>query len=116
MFLMLSHSKISTQTSIKTSIEVVNALETFASIVTVVPIGIAFPKETLLTEDVTTICSEWRLAEILAALSILANSSPPNKLFNAFVSPGKTESVSIVSESLGVLITSIFSFLSKAKR
>ena len=70
----------------------------------------------LLTDDVTTICSEWRLAEILAALSILANSSPPNKLFNAFVSPGKTESVSIVSESFGVLITSMFSFLSKAKR
>ena len=54
-FLPLSSS---TQTSIKTSIEVVKALETFASIVTVVPIGIAFPKETLLTEDVTTICSE----------------------------------------------------------
>ena len=40
--------------------DVVKALETFASIVTVVPIGIDFPKETLLTDDVTTICSEWR--------------------------------------------------------
>ena len=94
----------SIQTSIKTSIDVVKALETFASIVTVVPIGIAFPNDTWFTEDVTTISSECLFAEILAALSILANSSPPNKLFRALVSPGNTESVKIVNEFCGVLM------------
>ena len=83
-----------------------NARETFASIVTVVPIGIGCPKDTWFTEDVTTISSACLFAAILAALSILANNSPPNKLFNALVSPGKTESVRIVNESLAVLIIS----------
>ena len=75
--------------------------------------GIGFPNQTLLTDDVTTICSECRLAEILAARSILAKSSPPNKLFKAFVSPGNTESVNIVRESLGVLISEYLVFYQK---
>ena len=87
-----------------TSMEELNALDTFASIVTVLPSGIGIPKETLLTDDVTTNCFECLLAEIAAALSILARSSPPNKLFIAFVSPGKTVSVSMVKESFGVFL------------
>ena len=87
-----------------TSIEELNALETFASIVTVLPRGIGIPNETLLTDDVTTNCFECLLAEIAAALSILASSSPPNKLFSALVSPGNTESVKIVNEFCGVLM------------
>jgi len=41
----------------KTSIEELNALETFASIVKILPTGTGSPNETLLTDAVTTICS-----------------------------------------------------------
>jgi hypothetical protein len=38
---------------------------------------------------------------MLAALSIRANNSPPNKLFNGLVSPGNTKSVNVVTDSEG---------------
>ena len=81
------------QTSINTSIDDLNALETFASIVKILPTGTGSPKATLLTDAVTTTCSECLIAAILATLSILANNSPPNKLFRLLVSPGSTRSV-----------------------
>ena len=46
---------------------------------------------------------ECRRADILAALSIRASNSPPNKLFSGLVSLGNTKSVNIVSDSEGYL-------------
>ena len=58
---------------------------------------------------------EWRLAAILAARSIRAKSSPPNKLFNGLVSLGKTKSVSVVFDCSGIAeaFRSATSFLRK---
>jgi hypothetical protein len=58
---------------------------------------------------------EWRLAAILAALSILAKSSPPNKLFSGLVSLGKTISVNIVLDWDGVFAC-IIQGLNEAQR
>ena len=81
------------QTSIKTSIDELKALETLASIVKILPLGTGSPKATLLIDAVTTICSECLIAAMLATLSIRAKSSPPKRLFKLLVSPGKTMSV-----------------------
>src|SRR5690554_4327616 len=83
--------------------ELEKARETFASTVTTLPRGIILLNATWFTEAVTTIRRLWRRAAILAALSILANSSPPNILPMGLVSLGRTKSVIIVSDSLGVL-------------
>jgi hypothetical protein len=82
--------------------EVLKALETAASTVTTLPTGTAWLKATWFTEAVTVIRLLWRLAAILAARSIRANNSPPNKLFKGFVSLGRTISVIKVRDSLGV--------------
>jgi hypothetical protein len=87
---------------------VVNVLETFASTVTTLPKGIALLKATWLTDAVTQIRRECLLAAILAARSIRASNSPPNKLFNGLVSPGKTISVNMVTESEGYLDCILF--------
>src|SRR5690606_5145767 len=107
----------SIQTSIKTSIDVLKARDTLASTVTTLPKGTERVKATWLTEAVTTICLQWRLAEILAARSMRANSSPPNKLFKAFVSPGKTTSVRMVLDCSGVFacIVLVFNYYVKIK-
>src|SRR5690554_6968943 len=96
-------SRSSIYTSIKISMEVENALETLASTVTTLPKGIILPKATWFTEAVTTILRLCLLAAILAARSILAKSSPPNILPMGFVSLGRTKSVTMVRDSLGVL-------------
>ena len=73
--------------------DVLKALETFASIVKILPLYTGSPKDMLLTEAVTTIFSECLIAAILATLSILAINSPPNNVSKLFVSAGKTMSV-----------------------
>src|SRR5690606_12059127 len=102
-FWRLPDSRSSIQTSRKISIEVLKVLETFASIVTTLPKGILLLNATLFTDAVTQILRECLRAVILAARSIRASNSPPNKLFKGFVSPGSTISVKTVMESLGVL-------------
>ena len=81
--------------------EEVNALETFASMVKIVPWGIDFLKETLFTEAVTTMVLLWRCAAIAEHRSIQLSSCPPKRLFRLLVSLGKTSSVMIVNESDG---------------
>jgi hypothetical protein len=61
----------------------------------------ALLKATWLTETVTAILRECLPAAILAARSIRANNSPPKRLFNGFVSLGKTKSVNTVKDSEG---------------
>jgi hypothetical protein len=83
--------------------EVENALETLASTVTTLPKGIILLNATWFTEAVTTIRLLCLRAAILAARSIRANNSPPNIFPMGLVSLGKTKSVIIVADSLGVL-------------
>src|SRR5690554_3542765 len=104
----LPDSRSSIHTSINISIELLNARETFASMVTTLPNGMVLLKATLFTDAVTHILLEWRRAVMLAALSILANNSPPNKLFNGLVSPGSTISVITVMDSAGVFGVIVF--------
>src|SRR5690606_23113705 len=54
------------------------------------------------TEAVTVTLLECLRADMLAARSIRAKSSPPKRLFSGFVSLGKTKSVIMVRDSLGV--------------
>ena len=54
------------------------------------------------------ILRECLLAAMLAARSILANNSPPKRLFNGFVSPGKTKSVKTATDSEGVFGCIVF--------
>jgi hypothetical protein len=77
------------------------ALDTFASTVTTLPSGMALLKATWFTDAVTVILRECLLAAMLAARSILANSSPPKRLFKGLVSLGKTKSVKVVKDSEG---------------
>jgi hypothetical protein len=70
--------------------------------VTTLPSGIILLKATWFTETVTTILRLCLRAAILAARSIRANNSPPNIFPIGFVSLGRTKSVTIVRESLGV--------------
>ena len=81
--------------------DVLNVLETFDSTVTTLPNGMALLKATWFTEAVTQILRECLRAVILAARSIRANNSPPNKLFKGLVSPGNTKSVKVVTDSDG---------------
>src|SRR5680860_171397 len=83
--------------------EVLKARETTASTVSTLPKGTAWLKATWLTEAVTVIRRLWRRAAILAARSIRAKSSPPNRLLMGFVSLGSTISVIKVRDSLGCL-------------
>jgi hypothetical protein len=48
---------------------------------------------------------------MLAARSIRANNSPPKRLFNGFVSLGKTKSVNTVKDSEGCFEVIFFLFL-----
>src|SRR5690554_340069 len=82
--------------------ELLKARETLASTVTTLPNGIILLKATWFTEAVTTIWPQWRLAAMLAARSIRANNSPPNIFPIGLVSLGRTRSVTMVKDSLGV--------------
>src|SRR6056297_3385878 len=93
----------SIQTSINISIEVLKALETAASTVTTLPRGTARLNATWFTEAVTVILRLCLPAAMLAARSILASNSPPNRFCKALVSLGKTMSVLVVLDSDGVL-------------
>src|SRR5690606_4261784 len=95
-------NRSSIHTSIYTSIEVLNALETAASTVTTLPTGTAWLKATWFTDAVTVIRLLCLLAAMLAARSMRANNSPPKRLFRGFVSLGNTISVIKVRDSLGV--------------
>lgn len=94
--------KSSIQTSMKTSMEVLNALEMAASTVTTLPRGMALLNATWFTEAVTVIFPLCLRAAMLPALSIRARSSPPKRLFRGLVSPGNTKLVMVVRDSLGV--------------
>src|SRR5690554_439142 len=85
-------------------IELLNARDTLASTVTTDPTGTARLNSTWFTDAVTTIRLLCLLAAILAARSILASNSPPNKLFNGLVSLGRTKSVIIVLDCSGVFM------------
>jgi len=90
--------------------EVENALETLASTVTTLPKGIILLNATWFTEAVTTIRLLCLQTAILAARSIRASNSPPNILPMGLVSLGKTKSVTIVNDSLGVLGVIVINF------
>ena len=60
----------STKTSMNTSMELVKARLTLASMVTVSPSRMGWSKETLLTAAVTTTRRQWRLALMAEAMSI----------------------------------------------
>ena len=94
----------SAQTSRKISIEELNDLEIFASIVTTLPLGIGLLKLTLLTDAVTEVLFECLCAATAAIVSIQYNSLPPIKLSKLLVSFGSTISVKIARESLGNLL------------
>src|SRR5690606_1934847 len=64
-------------------------------------------KATWFTEAVTVTLLECRLAAMLAARSIRAKSSPPKRLLSGFVSLGKTKSVIMVRDSLGVFASMV---------
>jgi hypothetical protein len=93
--------------------EVRKVREIAASTVTTLPSGTERLKATWLTDAVTVILLLCRLAAILAALSILASSSPPKRLFNGLVSLGSTISVITVLDSLGVFACIIECFLQR---
>src|SRR5690554_5894349 len=67
--------------------------------VTTLPKGMGRLKATWFTEAVTHTLLECLRAAMLAARSIRASSSPPNKLLSGLVSPGNTRSVTTVVES-----------------
>src|SRR5690606_35017428 len=93
----------SIHTSMKISMEVLKALDTAASTVTTLPKGMALLKATWLTEAVTVILRLCLRAAMLAARSIRARRSPPNRLFRGLGSLGRTRSVIQVRDSLGVV-------------
>jgi hypothetical protein len=83
--------------------EVRKVLDMAASTVTTLPRGTDRLKATWFTEAVTVMRRLCRRAAILAARSMRASNSPPKRLFRGLVSLGKTRSVIMVLESLGVL-------------
>lgn len=83
--------------------EVLNARETFACMVTISPSFIGCEKETLFTDAVTTTLPQCLCAAIAEAMSIQCNNRPPIRLPSVLVSFGKTNSVMMAMESLGVL-------------
>src|SRR5258708_32892189 len=89
------------QTSRLTSTDVVNARDTFATIVTTSPNLMECLKETLSTEAVTTIRLQCFCADIAAAISIQCSRRPPIKLFSVLVSLGNTSSFIMVCDSWG---------------
>src|SRR6185295_8265264 len=88
--------------------EVLKALETFASICTTFPILIGASKEILSTEAVTTGAPQCFIAASAAAISIQYINLPPIKLPNVFVSFGNTSSVIITNDSFAVFAFIIF--------
>src|SRR5687767_7209421 len=76
--------------------EVLKALDTFASMWTAFPSFIGFSKEILSTEAVTTGALQCFCADRAAAISIQYIRRPPIRLPNILVSLGKTTSVIII--------------------
>src|SRR6187455_1019677 len=93
----------SPQTARCTSMEVLKALETFASICTTFPILIGASKEILSTEAVTTGAPQCFVAARAAAISIQYIRRPPIKFPKVFVSLGNTNSVIITRLSAAFL-------------
>src|SRR5688500_1365223 len=89
-------------TSIRTSMDELNALVTLALSVTTFPKRIGCLKEMLSTEAVTTIRLECFCAAIADTISIQCMRRPPIRLFNVLVSLGRTSSVMLTADSLGV--------------
>src|ERR1700754_1717873 len=85
-----------------TSIELLKARLTLASMCTTFPNLIGFSKEMLSTEAVTTGALQCFPAESAAAISIQYMSRPPIRLPNTLVSLGSTSSVITISDSLAV--------------
>src|SRR5690606_37658711 len=82
--------------------------DTLSSIATTPPKGTPLLKARLSRDAATQRLRNWLRAVILAARSIRASNSPPNKLLRGLVSPGKTMSVITVRDSFGVLGCIIF--------
>jgi hypothetical protein len=90
--------------------DVLKVREIAASTVTTLPRGTDRLKATWFTEAVTEILRLCLRAVILAARSMRASNSPPNRLLSGLVSLGRTRSVIMVLESLGFLgVMGIFS-------
>ena len=104
----------SPQTFKCTSIDVLNALVTRASIWTVFPSLIGLSKEMLSTDAVTTGALQCFCADMAAAISIQYINLPPIRLPNTFVSLGRTISV-IMTKLSEDLLDSIFTNFSKGK-
>src|ERR1700748_2128262 len=85
-----------------TSMEVLKARLTLASIWTTLPSLIGFSKEILSTEAVTTGALQCFPAERAAAISIQYMSRPPISFPNTFVSLGRTNSVMMMRDSFAV--------------
>src|ERR1700744_5748772 len=85
-----------------TSIEVLKARLTLASIWTTLPSLIGFSKEILSTEAVTTGALQCLPAERAAAISIQYTRRPPMRLPHPFVSLGRTSSVITIMDSFAV--------------
>jgi len=83
--------------------EELNALETFASSVTVSPKLIGLSKEILLIDAVTTCLKQCLRAATDAIISTHDINIPPNKLLWKLVSLGKTICVETAKEFCAVL-------------
>src|SRR6185369_11809334 len=85
--------------------EVLKALETFASICTTFPILIGASKEILSTEAVTTGAPQCFMAASAAAISIQYISRPPIRFPKVLVSFGNTNSVIITRLSAALFVS-----------
>src|SRR5450756_1366835 len=86
-----------------TSMELLKARLTLASMCTTFPILIGFSKDILSTEAVTTGALQCLPADRAAAISIQYIRRPPIRLPYTLVSLGRTSSVMIIRDSLAVL-------------
>ncbi len=84
----------------KTSIEVVKARTTKASMVITLPMLMGCENEILSTEAVTTTLLLCRCAETAAAMSIQCINLPPKRLLRLLVSLGRINSVMVTLDSL----------------
>src|ERR1700742_1136470 len=85
-----------------TSIELLNARLTLASMCTTLPNLIGFSKEILSTDAVTTGALQCLLAARAEAISIQYMRRPPIRFPNTLVSFGNTNSVITMRDSLAV--------------
>src|ERR1700754_5059372 len=87
-----------------TSMELLKARLTLASICTTLPSLMGFSKEILSTDAVTTGAPQCFIAASAAAISIQYINRPPIRLPKVFVSLGRTSSVMVTDEADAVFV------------